>query len=134
MKNRADLVAGWIKKAQSDLLALEGSLQTGAYDAACFHAQQAAEKYLKALLTYQEVEFPFTHNLVKLVELCAGFDSSFRALLPEVEPLTPYAVELRYDAEFWPEKEVAEAALVSAKKVKDFVLKRLPPEVSRQES
>jgi hypothetical protein len=29
-------------------------------------------------------------------------DAHFRALLPQVEPLTPYAVRLRYDDSFWP--------------------------------
>jgi len=127
MKEKTDLVRGWLRKAHSDTLALDGSLATGALDAACFHAQQAAEKYLKAFLVHAGVSFPFTHNLPKLVELCAGVDATFRSLLPHVEPLTPYAVELRYDEEFWPSPEVAEAARASALAVREFVLKRLTP-------
>jgi HEPN domain-containing protein len=61
-----------------------------------FHAQQAVEKLLKAILSYRQVQYPFTHRLRVLAELLheAGAD------LPECfEPLldlTPYAAELRY--------------------------------------
>ena len=127
MKNNADLVRGWLKKARSDELALDASVEAGALDAACFHAQQAAEKYLKAFLTHTGIAFPYVHNLSKLVELCTGQDASFQSLLTTVEPLTPYAVELRYDHEFWPSREVAEEAKALAGAVRDFVLKKLPP-------
>jgi HEPN domain-containing protein len=129
MKERSDLAAGWLKKAQSDLIALESTLQAESFDAACFHGQQAAEKFLKAFLVHSGKPFPFTHNLKKLVQICASRDDSFRELLPLVRPLTPYAVELRYDTEYWPARDEAEAALSSAKAVRDFVLKRLPVEL-----
>lgn len=125
MKDKADLVSGWIRKADSDLLALDASLNAGALDAACFHAQQAAEKYLKAYLVQQGVEFPLTHNLSKLLELCATINPSFRSLESIAKPLTPYAVEMRYDSEFWPDDQVAEEARTAALAVKDFVLARL---------
>jgi HEPN domain-containing protein len=50
MKEKADLTAGWLRKAASDMMAAEAAQNAGAPDAACFHAQQAAEKYLKAFL------------------------------------------------------------------------------------
>lgn len=132
MKERTDLTLGWLRKAQSDLTALEASLHAGALDAACFHAQQAAEKSLKSLLNHAGVEFPFTHNLAKLVGLCAGRDPAFRTLLPVVESLTPYAVELRYDAEFWPSRDTAEEAQRAALAVRDFVRERLPEEIAKE--
>jgi len=46
-----------------------------------------------------------------------------------VSELTPYAVRLRYDAEFWPELETAKQARASALKIRDFVLSRLPKDV-----
>jgi len=53
MNNQADLAKGWLRKADSDLatarLVLSGP---GPYDTACFHAQQAIEKSLKAVLAY----------------------------------------------------------------------------------
>jgi len=50
MKSQSDLVAGLVRKADSDLLARIASLDAGALDAACFPAQQAAEKLLKSFL------------------------------------------------------------------------------------
>ena len=63
MKENADLARSWLRKARSDTVAMEASHQAGALDAACFHAQQAVEKYLKAFLTDQRLQFPYTHNL-----------------------------------------------------------------------
>ena len=70
MKDQRDLVRGWLRKAESDLAAVELALNAGlALDTACFHAQQGAEKLLKAYLLARGVEFPFTHNLTRLLDL-----------------------------------------------------------------
>ena len=134
MKEKADLARGWLKKARSDEVAMDASLDAGALDAACFHAQQTAEKYLKAFLIHADVEFPFTHNLAKLVELCTEVAPSFRSLISVVEPLTPYAVEMRYDDEFWPSVEVAREARRLARTVKESVLSQLPLGIVPSES
>jgi len=131
MKDWADLSRGLLRKAASDTVALEAALGAGAFDAACFHAQQAAEKCLKAYLTYARVEFPYTHNLAKLIDICAGLDAAFRSLLPIAAPLTPYAVELRYDDLFWPSESVTKEARDSALAVTKFVLDRLPLEIKK---
>lgn len=131
MKEQADVVRAWLHKARSDELALEASLNAGALDAACFHAQQAAEKYFKAFLTHHHTEFPFTHNLTKLVEICASVDEAFRSLLTLVAPLTPYAVELRYDADFWPSLQIAQEARSAVSTVRDFVSSRLSEVIGR---
>jgi hypothetical protein len=68
-------------------------------------------------------------NLEKLVELCARRDSSFLDIKSLSQELTPYAVELRYDGEFWPALETASQALKSALAIKEFVLPRLPSEL-----
>lgn len=104
MKDPAELSRGLLRKANQNRVAMEAVLAAGALDAACFHTQQAAEKCLKAYLALSRVEFPHTHNLTKLVELCAGVDPAFRSLLPVVAALTPYAVELRYDETFLAEQ------------------------------
>ena len=117
MKDAAELCRGLLRKARSDRIAMDASLASQAFDAACFHAQQIAEKCLKSFLAYRCVAFPYTHNLTKLVELSSAIDPAFGALLPVVAPLTPYAVELRYDDSFWPTQQAAEEARVSALKV-----------------
>ncbi len=130
MKTKADLVKGWLLKAESDLANVGMCLAAGqALDTACFHAQQVAEKYIKAYLTAYEIDFPFIHNLEKLVELCAQRDPSFLSIKTLSQELTPYAVELRYDDEFWPSVETARQALDAALAIKRFVMDRLPAEI-----
>ena len=66
MKDQTDLARGWLTKARSDLvtitLVLEGP---GPFDTACFHAQQAIEKTLKAFLAFHGRPIPRTHELGK---------------------------------------------------------------------
>ena len=129
MKEKHDLVRGRARKAHSDMLAMTASLKAGALDACCFHARQAVEKFLKAYLIHNDVEFPFTHNLVKLIELASQKDKAFKSFGSVAEQLTPYAVELRYDDEFWPSDEAAQEACTSAANLRDFVLERLPRDI-----
>jgi HEPN domain-containing protein len=133
MKDKVDVVRGWFRKAASDMVTLEAAVGAGSFDTACFHAQQAAEKYLKGFLAFHEVPFPYTHNLGDLTELCAALDSLFHSLTPLASELTPYAVRLRYDDSFWPPLEVANQARASAVKIRDFVLERLPQDIMKAE-
>jgi hypothetical protein len=71
------------------------------------------------------VAFPFTHNLAKLVEICAGVDPAFRDLLPSADLLTPFAVKVRYDDQFWPSSVVTTEARSAAVSIQQFVLSRL---------
>ncbi len=73
-----------------------------ALSAICFHAQQCAEKALKAVLTARCSHFPRTHNLEELAKLVG--DLGFDLPLPERElrRLNPFAVEFRYDDESIP--------------------------------
>ena len=127
MKTKDDLIRGWLRKAHSDLATAGFCLSAGeALDMACFHAQQAGEKCINAYLPAHEIDFPFIHNLEKLIELCARVDPSFMTIKTLSQELTPYAVELRYDDEFWPSGETAREALDAATTIRDFVLDRLP--------
>jgi hypothetical protein len=88
MKDRLALAQAWFRKADSDLADARRTVASeGPYDTACFHAQQAAEKYLK------------------------GY---------------PYAVELRYDAEFWPPRSTADEAVALAQQIRALILPRVP--------
>ena len=127
MKSKTDLVRGRLRKAESDLASAGLCLSAGeAFDTVCFHAQQAAEKCIKAYLTAHDIDFPFIHNLEKLIELCAQVDPSFMTIKTLAQELTPYAVELRYDDEFWPSGDTARQALDAATTIRDFVRERLP--------
>lgn len=93
-----------------------------ALDTACFHAQQAAEKYLKAFLSFNGVIFPRTHDIEELLVLCAKINKQFLDLIDETIFLTDYAVELRYDVEFWPEDRDVKIAFEAANRIKQLVL------------
>ncbi len=62
----------------------------------CFHCQQAAEKYLKALLQESSVGFPKTHDLELLLDLVLPQAPSLAPLRRRLDALTVYAVEYRY--------------------------------------
>jgi HEPN domain-containing protein len=129
MKEKTDVVQGWLRKAASDIVTLKAALGAGSLDGACFHAQQAAEKYLKGFLTFHDRPFPYAHNLADLTELCADIDVSFHSLTPMASELTPYAVRVRYDDSFWPTVETAKEAHASALAIRDLVLSHLPKEI-----
>ena len=74
---------------------------SGPYDAACFHAQQAVEKYLKGFIELHGEVAPRTHDLIEL---------------------TNYAVESRYQLEFFPEKAVVDEALSSVQHICQAIL------------
>jgi len=67
-----NLVVKWVEKAEKDLLTAqrELSFENPITEAVCFHSQQAAEKFLKALLVAHQVYFPKTHSIMELLELC----------------------------------------------------------------
>ena len=121
MNDKASHARQWLAKADSDLTASRHLLDGGGpYDAVCFHAQQAAEKALKAWLAIADVPIPRTHNLEDLQALCLALPqvapaSGLEAL--DLSDLTPFAVAARYDIEFWPERVEADAAVAIAARV-----------------
>lgn len=102
----------WLRYAEADLALIRASIEAGApAGEVCFHAQQAAEKALKALLRLQEVEPPRIHNLVVLRELA---DVSLGPAADEdrLERLTDLESQSRYPGN-WPEPSGAEAVWAS---------------------
>jgi len=123
MKHKSDLVRGWLLKGDSDLLNAKRTADSdGPYDTACFHLQQAVEKYLKAVLIDADQSIPKTHDLEELQLLCEAWihDESFAAL--DLTELSDYAVSVRYDFEFWPDLESTRSAIEVAETVRSLVL------------
>jgi HEPN domain-containing protein len=91
-------VSAWLEKADSDLLCIENNVAANRvpWDAVVFHAQQAGEKVLKALLVAAGVTVPRTHDLVALPSLVrsAGFDIALAR--PDVEVLSRFGAAVRY--------------------------------------
>jgi HEPN domain-containing protein len=91
-------VKQWLAYADEDLrLACHGmTLSTGVpYRLIAYHAQQCAEKCLKAYLIFHHIDFPFTHNISRLLELC-GEETSWTKSLMDSEELIFYAITTRY--------------------------------------
>jgi HEPN domain-containing protein len=88
----------WIEHARSDLaLARLGRDSEDVLPAqVCFHAQQAVEKALKAVLLYQGIAFPLTHDLEALIEIMTNAGMELPDWSDDVSGLNPYAVEARY--------------------------------------
>lgn len=127
-----DLVRQWIHIAERDLLTAKQGLEaeTVVTDTVSFHCQQAGEKYLKAFLVKNQIEFSKTHSIMMLLNSCSTVDKSFNEDLSDADSLTDYAVEIRYPDEWYePTIEEAKQAYETALRVKDFVLKRLENEV-----
>ncbi len=123
-----EYVKKWIIKAKNDLQVAENemnvSIRNKIPEAICFHSQQAVEKFLKAFLVKNSIEFGKTHNLEFLLELCSKEDNDFKKI--DVGNLTYYAVEVRYPDEFYqPTEDEAEECINIAREVKKFVLKKI---------
>jgi len=105
----------WLVKAADDLAVAEvvQASPIGANWAACFHAQQAAEKALKALLVLLGIDFPRTHALERIAdllppELAASFDREAIILL------SPWAIAGRYPEDVGNPTEEETATIVHA--------------------
>ncbi|NKQ36917.1 MAG: HEPN domain-containing protein [Chloroflexi bacterium] len=97
-----ELTVEWVAKAEGDYATAGRELQVDDrpnYDAVCFHAQQTAEKYMKAFLQENNTAFPKTHSLIELLELSLPLDDALEHLRPVLVRLGRYAVRYRYPGE-----------------------------------
>lgn len=98
MADQRDLARELVALAQEDRVAAEALIKVAAVSDAvvAFHAQQAVEKALKAVLASAGKDFPFTHNLAVLMQLCEDAGYELPPALAEADLLTPYGVAERY--------------------------------------
>ncbi len=126
------MINNWFDFAREDLLMAEGALERRIYNQTCFHSQQGVEKTLKGFLRTKKQNIPKIHFLEELIELCSNIDHQFKSLKSRCSILDRYYIPTRYpDAlpgmlpEGLPQKDDAEEALETLRKVMDFVEKRL---------
>lgn len=133
MIGKTKRVRDWMKKAESDLAVVEMCLdKKQSLEAACFHAEQAAQKYLKAYLTANETRVPWfalMDDLEKLMQMCSEHDPSFLTIRTAQKELTPHVVQAKIDMDFEPSLDMARTARGAALKIKEFVAARLPAEL-----
>jgi HEPN domain-containing protein len=128
------VVRGWVQKAESDLktaLLVFRAAEEGTTEAIAFHAQQCVEKYLKALLCWEGIDFPKTHDVGQLILLLPP--SAKLKLAPEEQRrLTLYATVTRYPGDDNPVTfQEARRALTTARRIRADVRKHLPPRALR---
>ena len=119
----------WFIKAENDLKSAIKLIEGGnpILDTAVFHAQQCAEKALKAYLSYKSQPIQRTHDVELLVELCCSIEEDFKGLLNDAKNLTPYNTAFRYpDIFLEPDKEDVLDAIEKAKKILDYVKRKIP--------
>lgn len=121
------LTQEWVQKAEGDFHTAQRELRARKhpnYDAACFHAQQSAEKYLKARLIEAGITFPKTHDLNLLLKLVLPVEPFWEAYRWQLDVLTDYAVEYRYPGET-ADKHDAKSALKICKQIRALVRESL---------
>lgn len=129
------VVSGWVEKAENDLknatLALWAGEECPA-DTVAFHAQQCVEKYLKAYIVFQGLDFPRTHDIE---ELTALVEPRVRIGLSveEQRRFTAYATVTRYPGDYEPiSLTEARRAVAAARRVRKEIRRLLPKEALRQ--
>ncbi len=126
MQTDNELLKQWISKADNDLLAAKILLQANPIilDIACFHCQQAVEKYLKTFLIFRDIDFAYTHNLDYLLQCCKEVDATFPVY--DFKTLGLFAVTARYPHDaIAPELAEAKEFYLLASVVKTAVLERI---------
>ena len=121
------LTAEWVDKAEGDFVTLLREVRARKqpnYDSACFHAQQCAEKYLKARLQEGSIPFGKTHDLPVLLHLLSSIEPSWIALQPELRLLNLYSVAFRYPGDS-ADKSMARDALRACGAVRDAARRSL---------
>ena len=115
----------WFKKGDSDLRTVEILVKEEhpPTDTACFHCQQAVEKYLKGYLTLQKIDFLKSHDLDYLLKLCKDSNKKFADHGETALVLNKYGIEPRYPADIpvYYSVEETKRAIKLAKEMMNFV-------------
>ncbi len=104
----------WLNRAKSNL-AMARSPIPGVYlEDLCFEAQQAAEKAIKAVMMKRDIEFPFVHDLNRLVSILEQDGETIPEGIRRAELLTKYATVTRYpgEMELVSDQEYADAIVI----------------------
>lgn len=96
----------------------------------CYLCAQAAEKYLKCYLTYNDIIPQKTHNLVLLNDICIEIENSFEEIKIECGFLNRYANEIRYPYRIEVNEEDVLYVIKSVEKIRDLdILKKIREEI-----
>jgi len=86
----------WLNRAKGNLALAKSGIAEAYLEDLCFEAQQAAEKAIKAVMIRRNIEFPYVHDLARLLSLLEAQGESFPGIVRKAEELTRYALVTRY--------------------------------------
>jgi len=113
------IASEWVAKAEGDFAIAQRESQVSdnpSYDGICFHYQQCAEKYLKAVLCEADITFSKIHDLVALLEQALEVEPSWETFRQDLAYLSDFAIAFRYPGE----SADAESAFDAQKRCQPF--------------
>lgn len=90
----------WLQFADDDLRAIDLLISNDLFAPACFHAQQVAEKCLKAIIALSSLPIPKIHSLLELYEVCKFNGQSLGSLEKAIQTLNRFYILVRYPDAF----------------------------------
>lgn len=136
MKNPKENGLRWLEQAKHDLEVAEKNLEIlGFYSDACFIAEQAAQKALKAFLLFKGERYILIHSVGELAESAFKYDNDFEQLIKYSRKLDQYYIPTRYPDALAPpaipyksySKEEAKEAVRFAKEIITLVEAKICP-------
>jgi HEPN domain-containing protein len=124
-----EMAREWVEKAEGDFATMQRELRARKnpnYDAACFHAQQCAEKYLKACLQQEGIPFGKTHDLAVLLDGLLPIEPTWELYRDDLRVLSSFAIEIRYPGES-ADREAAMRAARFCMSIRKAARQRLGP-------
>lgn len=125
-KKELAYIKTWLEIASHDLAAAQMVFEYNPLilDIACFHCQQAIEKYFKAFLIFKKKDFDKTHDVLRLKNQCAKIDKNFVDI--NLKNLSDYAVGVRYPDDYiMPSLKEAKEYLQMVLDVQELVLEKI---------
>jgi HEPN domain-containing protein len=120
----------WLEKSEHDRLDIRNNLAAAQapWDIVCFHAQQMAEKCLKAHLVYHGKPVERTHDLIALLTTCIAVTPALSVLEEDCRSLNYYAVSVRYPDDLYePGEPETRDKVAAAERIREAVLRILVP-------
>lgn len=108
------LVAEWVEKAEGDFRVMQRELRSRkdpCFDAVCYHAQQCAEKFLKARLTAAGIAFVKTHSLTALLDQVVVIEPLWEVFRHDLAHLSAMGAAVRYPGESAVKDDARESAV-----------------------
>ncbi|MYB75966.1 MAG: HEPN domain-containing protein, partial [Chloroflexi bacterium] len=96
----------WLNRAKSNLVMAKNRVPEVYLEDLCFKAQQVAEKAIKSVMIKRGAEFPYVHDLARLLSLLEAAGEGVPKNVMQAEELTQYAMSTRYPSLEQPVTEV----------------------------